>query len=370
MSIGTTIKKLRRENDMTQEQLADLLGLTSAAISGWECDRNAPDISQIPQLSHIFGVSADTLLGIDLMTQEEKIHEIIIQAEKKSAKEAVEIYRLGLAEFPASYTLMLRLADALDYREEPSSYDIRMKERITLYEKIREYAKDSYLKNCADGRLCGIYIRQGKRNEAQKIAESVPMFQYSRDRLDRMLAQGMEKIYDMHHDIHGDFASLCDDIYFFSMQQIDGKAYFSHKQAITILEKIPKLYEIFYETGDYLDQGGIIAWSYTRMAEHYADMGDVESTLRCVDAAVHYAKKTDEYAVGLENGPYAISDAWDYPQLPKEKRHTSILASPEFDYPTCTFWFSFDGETYMERVKKDFSHKRFDFVKDEIKKLL
>lgn len=38
MSIGSTIKRLRRENDMTQEQLADLLGLTSAAVSGWECD--------------------------------------------------------------------------------------------------------------------------------------------------------------------------------------------------------------------------------------------------------------------------------------------------------------------------------------------
>jgi len=48
MSIGTTIRQLRHEHDMTQEQLAGFLGLTPAAVSGWECDRNAPDISQIP----------------------------------------------------------------------------------------------------------------------------------------------------------------------------------------------------------------------------------------------------------------------------------------------------------------------------------
>ena len=80
MSIGSTIKKLRHEHDMTQEKLAELLNLTAAAISGWECDRNLPDVSQIPLLSHIFGVSADILLGIDLSAQEENIEKIIIEA--------------------------------------------------------------------------------------------------------------------------------------------------------------------------------------------------------------------------------------------------------------------------------------------------
>ena len=118
---------------MTQEQLAELLNMTSAAISAWECDRNSPDISQIPLLSHIFGVSADILLGIDLSVQEEKIESIIVEAEKCSGKEAVNIYRLALAEYPASYTLMLNLARSLDYAGEPETYSIRLKERIALY---------------------------------------------------------------------------------------------------------------------------------------------------------------------------------------------------------------------------------------------
>ncbi|MBQ9130605.1 MAG: helix-turn-helix transcriptional regulator, partial [Clostridia bacterium] len=54
MSIGSTIKRLRREKDLTQEQLAEYLGITSRAISQWECDRTAPDISQLPTLCHIF----------------------------------------------------------------------------------------------------------------------------------------------------------------------------------------------------------------------------------------------------------------------------------------------------------------------------
>ena len=53
MTIGMTIRQLRQEQDITQEQLADALGITSLAVSQWECDRTAPDISQLPALANL-----------------------------------------------------------------------------------------------------------------------------------------------------------------------------------------------------------------------------------------------------------------------------------------------------------------------------
>jgi transcriptional regulator with XRE-family HTH domain len=82
MSIGTTIKKLRKEKGITQEQLAEYLGITSRAVSQWECDRTAPDISQLPALANIFEVSADVLLEIDVTQKEKRIEEIIKEANK------------------------------------------------------------------------------------------------------------------------------------------------------------------------------------------------------------------------------------------------------------------------------------------------
>ncbi|MBR0454317.1 MAG: helix-turn-helix transcriptional regulator [Clostridia bacterium] len=79
MSIGSTIKRLRREKDITQEQLAEYLGITSRAVSQWECDRTSPDISQLPALCHIFDVSSDVLLGIDIEKNNEEIKNIWIQ---------------------------------------------------------------------------------------------------------------------------------------------------------------------------------------------------------------------------------------------------------------------------------------------------
>lgn len=370
MSIGSTIKNLRHKHDMTQEQLADLLNLTSAAISGWECDRNSPDISQIPLLSRIFGVSADVLLGIDLSVQEDEINKIVAKARECSDKEAVDIYRFGLAQFPASYILMSRLALALDYAGEPNTYNSRLKERIALYERIRECSNDAYLKNEAEGRLCGIYLRQGKRDEAVKIAESVPYFMFSRDDFERMLAQGKDKVYHMHHGIEKSFMTLCDDIYFITMISVEEEPFFTHEQAISILEKIPKMYEVFYENKDYFDCATTVALAYMRMAEHYAELKDATNAIRCIESTLENAKEVDEYYKGLDSRAYGISDVWeDYPKLPNEKRHTSILANPDFDYPTTTLWFGENEKSQVECYLKDISHSRFDFIRDEIEKI-
>lgn len=101
-----------------------------------------------------------------------------------------------------------------------------------------------------------------------------------------MLAEGIDKIHEMHHGIHGKFADLCDDIYVFSMLKVDGKPFFSHEQAIVMLEKLPKLHEIYYENGDYRSTCQLLALTYTRMAEHYCELGDAENALRCISSAV------------------------------------------------------------------------------------
>ena len=76
MSIGSTIKKLRRDHDMTQEQLAEYLGITANAVSQWECDKTYPDISQLPVLANLFGVSSDVILGINVGSKDAQIKKI------------------------------------------------------------------------------------------------------------------------------------------------------------------------------------------------------------------------------------------------------------------------------------------------------
>ena len=65
MNIGTKIRELRRARDLTQHELAELLGVSYQAVSKWETGAACPDLSLIAPLARLFNVSADTLLGID-----------------------------------------------------------------------------------------------------------------------------------------------------------------------------------------------------------------------------------------------------------------------------------------------------------------
>ena len=64
MTIGERIKSLRKKNGMTQERLAEYLGVSYQAVSKWECGLTCPDLSLIAPLTKLFRVSADELLGI------------------------------------------------------------------------------------------------------------------------------------------------------------------------------------------------------------------------------------------------------------------------------------------------------------------
>ena len=61
-TLGSMIAELRKENGMTQADLAEKMGITDKAVSKWERDLSYPDITTIPKLADILGVSADELL--------------------------------------------------------------------------------------------------------------------------------------------------------------------------------------------------------------------------------------------------------------------------------------------------------------------
>ncbi len=61
--IGRRISRLRKEKDMTQPALADVMGVSFQAVSNWERGASMPDIGKLPELAQALGVSVDELLG-------------------------------------------------------------------------------------------------------------------------------------------------------------------------------------------------------------------------------------------------------------------------------------------------------------------
>ena len=64
-TMGKRIAANRKRLGLTQEQMAEKLGVTAQAVSKWENDQSCPDIAMIPRLAELFGVSTDELLGVE-----------------------------------------------------------------------------------------------------------------------------------------------------------------------------------------------------------------------------------------------------------------------------------------------------------------
>lgn len=76
MSIGQNIKKYRKEKGYTQRELADLIGVSVQAISKWETDSGAPDISQVVPLASALDISTDALFDYEHHTKPEDFEEL------------------------------------------------------------------------------------------------------------------------------------------------------------------------------------------------------------------------------------------------------------------------------------------------------
>ena len=68
-TLGMMIASLRKENGMTQLDLAEKMGVTDKAVSKWERDLSCPDVNTIPKLAEVFGVSVDELMQIKAEAQ-------------------------------------------------------------------------------------------------------------------------------------------------------------------------------------------------------------------------------------------------------------------------------------------------------------
>lgn len=84
-TLGSRIAELRRKKNMTQEDLANALGVTPQAVSKWENDLSCPDITLLPQLARLFGVTTDELLG----NQSQPETALLPEEERKPIKDMI-----------------------------------------------------------------------------------------------------------------------------------------------------------------------------------------------------------------------------------------------------------------------------------------
>ncbi len=357
MSIGSTIKRLRREKDITQEQLAECLGITSRAISQWECDRTAPDISQIPALCHIFDVSSDVLLGIDIEKNEERIKSYLEEAHKVDwegnfEKEA-ELLREALGKFPRSYQIMQKLANALVNvysRKGVKDYE----EVFSLCNRVLAECTDSQTRYEATQTLVYAYDYAGKKEELLKVAEEMPKSMLSYENCMLWIWEG-----------DGDFAKKQDFIHYLIYQLVsaigsaslhrhdDDTMYYAPEDRMRLHKLQVDLLELLFPDKDYQNVAQVGWMACLQTGRLFLRSKDLENAWKWLEKSADFAIHMDTYDFeGKHTSPVlrGYSDGGFIPEAVGNISQMTLnwLSEEEFDVLRTDERF----EMFVERLKE------------------
>ena len=344
MLIGATIKKLRRERDITQEQLTEFLGISSKAVSQWERDKTLPDISQLPLLANIFNVTTDELLGVNIEQKDSKIDEICKKAEQFSTdgfkEQEISALRNGLLEYPNSYKIMECLASALfcSYCHAEEKHKNILEEALELALKVVNECTEIDVKTRALMTACYSYNQLGNKKSAVELAMKMPEINrgyllsllYEKEELVKFYPKYIieEITWPLTYMIHA--SSWCVDE--------NGKQMYTPKERLVILQKVVDIYKILFEAGDFYDVAQWIQLPYFRMADIYAELKDEDNVLECLEKGAEFGIQFDDYdRVAMHTSLVfrgLVAGDWvkDSPDDSYRKEMLLWLEEPHFDF--------------------------------------
>lgn len=172
MNIGSKIKELRKERGITQEQLADSIGVSFQAVSKWENDIALPDITLAPALASYFGVSMDVLFDFNLSEIEERAFAIAKESWKYRGSDwakARQILEEGLKLYPDKDILYNNLL----YVTEDSD------EIIEIASKLIDITRDDAARYDAARFMAHAYKAKGDIESARRALDLIPEIYFS-----------------------------------------------------------------------------------------------------------------------------------------------------------------------------------------------
>lgn len=289
LNIGATIKRLRKNRGITQEELASAIGVTTQAISKWERGEGYPDITFLPDIAEYFSVTLDTLCGIDERRNKEQISSIINATADASYEEGIKIAREGLSKFPYSVLLKNNLAQALMGCTENHtvSKDVA-KEVIGLYEDLLHHGTDiNDLSPNVPFLLCKAYISIGKREKAKQIALQI----HGKRERDRVWCQFLKDEELVIH-VQNSVIQLLPDIHFMIKDLLNTSCY-EAKEKISLCEKMIGIYQLYDECRQW-PIGLIFSYQlYVKIAALAIKMNDMKGSFTALDKAADLAIRTD-----------------------------------------------------------------------------
>lgn len=352
MNLGTTIKKLRQQRDMTQEKLAEYLNVSISAVSQWESKKTVPDVFLLPAIADFFDISLDALFG---RTSAEKKNQIKAYEElslkyknKGEVSKDIAIWREAVKKYPGNFTCLGNLADALFMSLHSDCENDRVeenaKECIAISKRILQDCKDSNLRNSTIQKLVFLYsdkyLSLANENKAVEYAMMASNVYCCRENLLASAyfteANKEKQLQIKHENILTYMDLLTMNLYYGNYESNEDKI----KACLAALT----LWETLIYDGNYLFYHNRIQTIYSILAYCYAEQINRTETIEALKRALYHAEQVDN-------------------SLDGDQHYTSIFVSAATsDTSKCTKNYN-DSNT--DTVLHFMKQKEFDFLRND-----
>ena len=287
INLKEKLRSLRQQKNVTQETLANHLGITPQSVGKWERGEGYPDITLLPKIAFYFDVTVDELLCVDQVRIDETINEYKRQAEAclryGDIDQCLTIYEKAYSEFPNDLRVIHGLMSAINIRGEYPCPADKAQRIFELGEEILKRSTDADQRECAIQRLC--YTYQGIDDEkALYYANMGGSMHTTREELKCSVLSGEEGVIASQKYLMS-LISLAA----MTATDIIGKAEFSPEYKIEAYSFAIDIIKRLFVDDNVGHNAWWLSYYYRCMAGQYAELNDAEKTIESLKESCRYA---------------------------------------------------------------------------------
>ena len=303
LNFGDNLKKLRRDKDITQEELASFLGVTFQTVSKWERNENYPDITFLPSIASFFGVSVDELLGSGREEREKKIQGYLDLYDRMRLCEysgCFTVFENAVREFPGDFRLLVRYMELLSVEKDSvraPDYEQTDAAISQLYDRILTHCKDDSIRMGAKRLMIQHLVKRYEclgdrpaRAQADAILATLPLMHDSREYLKMTMNSDAGTHRAASEKAINELVFLLDSA--LSRVFIYGD-YVPTNAKIEVIENYNRLLLSAVPDALFTKNGINLIYNYGHLGHMYCETGDEEKALECLRLAAEAAVRFD-----------------------------------------------------------------------------
>jgi len=354
MTIGEKIRELRKQNNITQEALADALNISFQSVSKWENNSAMPDISMVVPIANFFGVTTDELFDRGAETQAADMEHYLAKnleyAHAGQIEKRLSLWRGALAKYPNNYRCMQMLANSLWQCRSSSEFtaeetEAMLRESIALNERVFSECNDLATKFSALQILVFTYgdasFPCADEEKAVYYAMQAPSFYCSHQMFLEHAYYKEENLEQRDLQRQMNIISFVDC----AVHRLRTAAtYKTPEERIRAFKAGVMLWHALIDDGNFLIYHCRLSDLHAGIAGNYAVLGDRENTLLHAKAALEHANT--------------------YDTLPDGVQHFTVPAL-SLAYSDASMSTKNHKKTQTELILGKFSEPWYDFLRDD-----